>query len=71
MLRIELIPRSTNVVLIFLGANMLIILLFTSSVFTTWINSHFSSATDSAFNPYLVSPPTGTSVRHRAEAGPC
>jgi hypothetical protein len=45
----------TNVVLLFLGVNMLVILLFTSSVFTSWISTHFSSATKSTFNPYLVS----------------
>lgn len=44
----------TNVLLLFLGSNMVMILLFTSSVFTNWINSHFTSATSGAFNPYLV-----------------
>lgn len=44
----------TNVVLLFLGSNMVIILLFTSSAFTNWISSHFSEATSGTFNPYLV-----------------
>ncbi|WVQ68402.1 uncharacterized protein L199_006610 [Kwoniella botswanensis] len=44
----------TNVVLLFLGSNMLVILLFTSSAFTTWVNTHFTSATQSTFNPYLT-----------------
>lgn len=44
----------TNVVLIFLGSNMLVILLFTSSVFTDWINRNFTLATSSGFNPYLT-----------------
>jgi len=44
----------TNVVLLFLGVNMLVILLFTSTAFTTWINKHFASATNSTFNPYLT-----------------
>jgi chitin synthase len=29
--------------------------LFTSSVFTNWISTHFSEATSTTFNPYLVS----------------
>jgi len=45
----------TNVVLLFLGCNMLIILLFTSSAFTKWISSHWAAATQTNFNPYLVS----------------
>ncbi|EIW68279.1 hypothetical protein TREMEDRAFT_69288 [Tremella mesenterica DSM 1558] len=44
----------TNVVLLFLGCNLLIILLFTSSVFTNWLNKHFAEASSSAFNPYLT-----------------
>ncbi|WWC71435.1 uncharacterized protein I206_105391 [Kwoniella pini CBS 10737] len=44
----------TNVVLLFIGSNMLIILLFTSSAFTTWVNNHFTSATETTFNPYLT-----------------
>ncbi|AAW44688.1 hypothetical protein CNBG2250 [Cryptococcus deneoformans B-3501A] len=44
----------TNVVLLFLGSNMLVILLFTSSTFTNWVNSHFVDATSSTFNPYLT-----------------
>ena len=45
----------TNVVLLFLGCNMVVILLFTSSVFTSWISTHFSEASSTTFNPYLVS----------------
>lgn len=41
--------------LLFLGINMVVILLFTSSVFTNWISTHFSEASSSTFNPYLVS----------------
>jgi hypothetical protein len=33
---------------------MVIILLFTSPVFTNWISSKFSTASESSFNPYLV-----------------
>ena len=45
----------TNVFLIFLGSNMLVILLITSSVFTNWISQNFEKANSSMFNPYLVS----------------
>ncbi|BEJ10899.1 hypothetical protein CspHIS471_0103210 [Cutaneotrichosporon sp. HIS471] len=44
----------TNVVLLFLGSNMIIILLFTSSAFTGWISQHFAETTSGAFNPYLT-----------------
>ncbi|KAL7422351.1 Chitin synthase, class 2 [Cryptotrichosporon argae] len=44
----------TNVLLLFLGCNLLVILLFTSSTFTNWIDSHFSEATGTSFNPYLT-----------------
>lgn len=44
----------TNVVLLFLGSNMLIILLFTSGAFTEWLRSNWSSASASTFNPYLT-----------------
>ncbi|ODN83514.1 hypothetical protein L202_01648 [Cryptococcus amylolentus CBS 6039] len=44
----------TNVVLLFIGCNLLVILLFTSSTFTDWVNSHFVEATDTTFNPYLT-----------------
>ena len=47
----------TNVVLLFLGINMLVILLFTSTVFLGWIQKHFVTASSSAFNPYLVRQP--------------
>lgn len=42
----------TNVVLLFLGSNMVVIMLFTSTVFTGWLNQRFQS--ESAFNPYLT-----------------
>ena len=54
LVRSGLMPR-TNVVLLFLGCNMAMILLFTSSVFTDWISKEFSVASSSTFNPYLVS----------------
>lgn len=44
----------TNVVLLFLGSNMLVILLFTSSAFTEWLRSNWSSASAATFNPYLT-----------------
>ncbi|TYJ58028.1 hypothetical protein B9479_001120 [Cryptococcus floricola] len=44
----------TNVVLLFIGCNLLVILLFTSSTFTNWVNSHFVEATNTTFNPYLT-----------------
>lgn len=44
----------TNVVLLFLGSNLVVIMLFTSSAFTNWISEHFSTASDSTFNPYLT-----------------
>jgi chitin synthase len=44
----------TNVVLLFLGSNMLVILLFTSGAFTTWLQSNWTAASASTFNPYLT-----------------
>ncbi|WVQ73099.1 hypothetical protein IAR50_002662 [Cryptococcus sp. DSM 104548] len=44
----------TNVVLLFIGCNLLVILLFTSSTFTNWVNSHFVEATDTTCNSYLT-----------------
>lgn len=44
----------TNFVLLFLSTNMLVILLFTSDVFTGWLAEKFSQATDTSFNPYLT-----------------
>lgn len=43
----------TNVVLLFLGSNLVIIMLFTSSVFTDWIKQHWKSGSGD-FNPYLT-----------------
>jgi len=43
----------TNVVLSWVGTNMLMIVVFTSKAFTTWVADHFDRANDSTFNPYL------------------
>lgn len=45
----------TNVVLLFLGINIVVILLFTSTTFTNWLSKYFATATSGGFNPYLVS----------------
>ncbi|EIM83624.1 glycosyltransferase family 2 protein [Stereum hirsutum FP-91666 SS1] len=44
----------TNVVLAWVGTNMLMIVVFTSSAFTTWVSDHIETSTDSNFNPYLT-----------------
>jgi chitin synthase len=44
----------TNVVLAWVGSNMLMILVFTSTAFNEWVAKHVSSSGDSAFNPYLT-----------------
>jgi len=44
----------TNVVLTWIGTNMIMILAFTSTAFTKWVNEHVTSTKDSAFNPYLT-----------------
>ncbi|KAH9949390.1 chitin synthase [Amylocystis lapponica] len=43
----------TNVVLVWVGTNMVMILVFTSNLFTNWVEQHFTSETGSTFNPYL------------------
>ncbi|KAF4611403.1 hypothetical protein D9613_004178 [Agrocybe pediades] len=44
----------TNVVLAWVGSNMVMILVFTSTAFTDWVAKHVSSTEGSAFNPYLI-----------------
>ncbi|KII93958.1 glycosyltransferase family 2 protein [Plicaturopsis crispa FD-325 SS-3] len=43
----------TNVVLAWVGTNMVMILVFTSTAFTTWVSDHVEKTDDSTFNPYL------------------
>ncbi|KAG8980899.1 Chitin synthase, class 2 [Tulasnella sp. JGI-2019a] len=43
----------TNVVLLWVGTNMIMILVFTSTQFTNWV-ANFSGKTGTAFNPYLI-----------------
>lgn len=43
----------TNVVLAWVGTNMVMILVFTSSLFTTWIEEHVATSSGGTFNPYL------------------
>jgi len=45
--------RRTNVVLTWIGTNMIMILAFTSTAFTDWVNEHVTSTRDATFNPYL------------------
>ncbi|OAX42658.1 glycosyltransferase family 2 protein [Rhizopogon vinicolor AM-OR11-026] len=44
----------TNVVLAWVGTNMLMILVFTSQAFLNWVNTHFVTSQGSSFNPYLT-----------------
>ncbi|KAH9929752.1 uncharacterized protein B0H18DRAFT_1117301 [Fomitopsis serialis] len=45
----------TNVVLTWIGTNMVMILVFTSSAFSDWVDEHVSQGgDDSTFNPYLT-----------------
>ncbi|KAI0828898.1 chitin synthase 2 [Trametes gibbosa] len=44
----------TNVVLAWVGTNILMILVFTSTAFTTWVKDHVNSTSDATFNPYLT-----------------
>ncbi|TFK26808.1 chitin synthase 2 [Coprinopsis marcescibilis] len=44
----------TNVVLAWVGSNMMLILVFTSSAFNEWVQQNFQNASSGAFNPYLV-----------------
>ena len=43
----------TNVVLAWAGTNMIMITMFTSSAFLSWINENVESTRGSRFNPYL------------------
>ncbi|KAI0931380.1 hypothetical protein AcW1_001207 [Taiwanofungus camphoratus] len=43
----------TNVVLAWVGTNMLMIVIFTSNFFTNWVEKHVTSGNNSTFNPYL------------------
>jgi len=43
----------TNVVLVWVGTNMTMILVFTSTSFTSWVAS-FAGKTGASFNPYLI-----------------
>ncbi|KAJ3477033.1 hypothetical protein NLI96_g10743 [Meripilus lineatus] len=44
----------TNVVLAWVGTNVLLILVFTSNAFLDWINKHVAVTQDADFNPYLT-----------------
>ncbi|KAG5219456.1 glycosyltransferase family protein [Salix suchowensis] len=44
----------TNVVLAWVGSNMAMIVVFTSTAFTDWVAQNFSKSTNSNFNPYLT-----------------
>ncbi|KAG7099805.1 Chitin synthase, class 2 [Marasmius oreades] len=43
----------TNVVLAWLGTNMAMILVFTSTAFTDWVTQHIDTDKSTVFNPYL------------------
>jgi chitin synthase len=43
----------TNVVLAWVGTNLVMILVFTSTAFETWVANHFTNAANGVFNPYL------------------
>lgn len=44
----------TNVVLAWVGTNIIMILVFTSTAFTKWVNDHVTTTKDANFNPYLT-----------------
>ncbi|KAI0800657.1 chitin synthase 2 [Fomes fomentarius] len=44
----------TNVVLAWVGTNITMILVFTSTAFTEWVRDHVQSTNDATFNPYLT-----------------
>ncbi|KAG5639537.1 hypothetical protein H0H81_012208 [Sphagnurus paluster] len=44
----------TNVVLAWVGSNMLMILVFTSNAFADWVQEHVQAAEGTTFNPYLT-----------------
>ncbi|EKM48166.1 uncharacterized protein PHACADRAFT_155282 [Phanerochaete carnosa HHB-10118-sp] len=43
----------TNVVLAWVGTNMFMILVFTSTAFINWVNRHVATTDNATFNPYL------------------
>lgn len=43
----------TNVVLAWVGTNMLMVVAFTSQAFLNWVNTHIATSQGSNFNPYL------------------
>ncbi|KAI0778781.1 chitin synthase [Trametes elegans] len=43
----------TNVVLAWVGTNIVMILVFTSTAFTKWVHNHVAQTADANFNPYL------------------
>ena len=43
----------TNVVLTWVGTNIAMIVVFTSTAFTNWVEKHIEVDPDSNFNPYL------------------
>ncbi|KAG2045467.1 hypothetical protein BDR06DRAFT_978194 [Suillus hirtellus] len=45
--------NHTNIVLAWLETNILMIVVFTSQAFLTWVNTHFATPQGSNFNPYL------------------
>ena len=48
-------PNSrTNVVLAWVGTNILMILVFTSTPFTNWVKAHVAATQNATFNPYLA-----------------
>ncbi|KAF8167433.1 glycosyltransferase family 2 protein [Crassisporium funariophilum] len=44
----------TNVVLAWVGSNMLMIIVFTSTAFADWVEKHVTKDGETAFNPYLT-----------------
>jgi len=44
----------TNVVITWVGTNMLMIVVFTSTAFTNWVAAHEEASTNTSFNPYLT-----------------
>jgi chitin synthase len=44
----------TNVVLTWVFTNMAMILIFTSTAFLNWINTHVARTDNTSFNPYLT-----------------
>lgn len=44
----------TNVVIAWVGTNMLMIVVFTSTLFTNWVKEHINTSNNNTFNPYLT-----------------